>query len=377
MIEKIDFSLSLLYYPHGFLFLSLSHFFFDCWPCLCRYCATINLLIDPTFFLVRFSVSREFSSLSIDPESIIEPFLPITFSDGPSQRRTSQNQLSTRISPARSTPISFKYELDVDVRKMGPFPFSQTMGKSLFHAELIQQRSVHERLILLYITGDREDKEAQLNVQLPSQYHIVRILGLVKHAGEGMLLLQEYASRGSLLDVLRVEHGLPTLQVVHDILLQIIDGLIFLTEQGIVHGGLACRNILVFAYDAVDPHRNVVKLTDFGISRRSNVETSFDVVALLSAAPEVLQSRTYSEKSDVWAFAVLAWEIFSKGGTPMIRQDNRDFTENDRRILAEERLLKPSACPSMHWAVLLECMKKKPSERPTFVQLQEKLLRLL
>lgn len=288
-----------------------------------------------------------------------------------------RSQRSNRIAPTRSTPISSKYELDVDVRKTEPFPFTQTMGKSLFHAEWIDRQRAREKLVLLYITGDRAVKEAQLNAQLPRHPHIVRTLGLVQHTGEGMLLLQEYASRGSLLDVLRVEHNHPRLQVVHHILLQIINGLIFLTEQGIVHGDLACRNILVFTYDAIDPHRNLVKLTDFGISRRSNVQTSFDVVALLSAAPEVMQSRTYSEKSDVWAFAVLAWEIFSKGSTPMIRPQNRDFTDNDRRILAGERLLRPPACPSMHWALFLACMKKNPSERPTFVQLQEKLHRLL
>jgi serine/threonine protein kinase len=279
--------------------------------------------------------------------------------------------------PVRSIPISFQYELNVDVRKLTALPFAQTLGKSLFHAEWIRRRSRHERLVLLYITGDRAVKEAQINVQLPSHPHIVRTLGLVKHDGEGMLLLQEYAERGNLSDLLRAERYPPTSQVIHNIILQIIDALIFLTEQGIVHGDLACRNVLVFEYDPTQPSYNFVKLTDFGISRRSSAVTSFDIVAVLSAAPEVLRSRAYSEKSDVWAFAVLAWEIFSKGSTPMIRQASRNFSENDRRILAGERLLRPSACPRAQWAIFLECMNQNPNQRPTFVQLKEKLLAIV
>jgi serine/threonine protein kinase len=202
-------------------------------------------------------------------------------------------------------------------------------------------------------------------------------LGLVKHDGEGMLLLQEYAERGNLSDLLLAERYPPTSQVIHNIILQIIDALIFLTEQGIIHGDLACRNVLVFKYDPIQPSHNLVKLTDFGISRRSNAVTSYNVMAVLSSAPEVLRAKAYSEKSDVWAFAVLAWEIFSKGSTPMIRQANRDFSENDRRILAGERLLRPSACPLAQWAIFLECMNQNPNQRPTFVQLKEKLLAII
>ena len=297
-------------------------------------------------------------------------------SDAVEEFRRRRNHRSNRPSSTRAITLSFQYELNVDVRQIGTFPFAQTMGKSLFHAEWIRPRTADERLILLYITDDRADREAQLNVRLLPHPHIVRTLGLVKHDGEGRLLLQEYAARGSLLDLLRTERYPPTSQVIHNIILQIVEALIFLNEQGIVHGGLACCNVLVFAYHATDPSRSLVKLTDFGISRRSNAATSLDIVAILSAAPEVLHSKTYSEKSDVWAFAVLAWEIFSKGSTPMIRQATGDFTENDRRILAGERLLRPTACSSAHWVVFLECMRKNPDHRPTFLQLKQKLLQL-
>jgi serine/threonine protein kinase len=288
--------------------------------------------------------------------------------------RTRNNDLN-RGSSIRPITIPFKYEINVDVRKTTERPFARTLGKSLFHAEWITPQNRRERLVLLHITGDRAVKEAQLNVQLPPHPHIVRTFGLVKHNDEGMLLLQEYAEQGNLLDLLHTEHHPPTPEVIHGIILQIVDVLIFLTEQSIVHGDLACRNVLVFQYDRIHPSRNLVKLTDFGISRRSGAVTSLDIVAILSSAPEVLRAKAYSEKSDVWAFAVLAWEIYSKGTTPMVSQANRDFIENDRRLLAGERLIRPAACPSPQWAIFLQCMEQDPDRRPTFVQLREKLRR--
>ena len=36
------------------------------------------------------------------------------------------------------------------------------------------------------------------------------------------------------------------------------------------------------------------------------------------ASPELLRNATFSTASDVWAFGVTAWEIFSLGETPFL-----------------------------------------------------------
>jgi hypothetical protein len=47
-----------------------------------------------------------------------------------------------------------------------------------------------------------------------------------------------------------------------------------LAYNGTVHGDLACRNVLIFRFDPMDPKRNLVKLTNFGLSRFSAIYSS-------------------------------------------------------------------------------------------------------
>ena len=44
-------------------------------------------------------------------------------------------------------------------------------------------------------------------------------------------------------------------------------------------------------------------------------------------APECIVDGKYSTKSDVWAFGVLLWEIFSGGSTPYSKMGNTQAVE--------------------------------------------------
>ena len=89
----------------------------------------------------------------------------------------------------------------------------------------------------------------------------------------------------------------------------------FLERNKIVHGDLATRNILL-ANDGT-----VAKVSDFGLSRSlySSVEELSNPSSGLPVrwmAPEVLTMRQVTNKSDIWSFGVLMWEIFSLGAVP-------------------------------------------------------------
>lgn len=103
---------------------------------------------------------------------------------------------------------------------------------------------------------------------------------------------------------------------------QIAAAMAELARQGVLHGDLAARNVLVASIDPVH-----VKVSDFGLSRRlahlpealpaaCDGEEPPASVPAMWVPPEVIRDCHWSEKSDVWAFGVTVWEIFSCGALP-------------------------------------------------------------
>lgn len=80
---------------------------------------------------------------------------------------------------------------------------------------------------------------------------------------------------------------------------------------------MAARNILVFS-------KNKVKISDFGLSRALGVgkdyyKTNFNVnlkLPIAWCAPECINYLRFTNASDVWAFGVCLWEMFSYGFQP-------------------------------------------------------------
>ncbi|CAF2931446.1 unnamed protein product [Rotaria sp. Silwood2] len=92
--------------------------------------------------------------------------------------------------------------------------------------------------------------------------------------------------------------------------------MICLADNGIVHGDLACRNVLVYRMDNSEPRRNLVNLTDFGFTRASTFysvtsstrSSTLTVIPVRYAASELLQDTDrpiYSQKSDIYSMGAL------------------------------------------------------------------------
>jgi len=226
---------------------------------------------------------------------------------------------------------NFQYTLDVDVKKKKVRPLFQTFGKTIYHAEWLPSNDGRPDVVLLKIDGARANKEASFYVDVSRHPHIVRTFGLVREDDNNtnaVMLLQEYASEGSLYELLCERKKPLDEKILIEIFLQIIDAMSYLSLNNVVHGDLASRNVLVFRFDEKDPRNIVVKITDFGLSRYSKIysqvatvaRTTLNTIPIRYSAPEILSTSVtandYTEKSDVYAMGVLMWEAYSRGAIP-------------------------------------------------------------
>lgn len=204
-------------------------------------------------------------------------------------------------------------------------------------------------------------KEARI-LKSANFIHIVKFFGIYLNEKSYYLVL-EYVSGGNLRDFI-IDHS-PELYVSHllKMILDTCSGMIFLANKHIVHGDLRLSNLLVTKID----EKYVVKISDFGLSRSilfSNITDLSDDVAIKWAAPETLKYQNFSEKSDVWAFGIVMWEIFSKGKLPYTDLSN---SQTINQVIEQGyRLPQPKDCPPLIYDLMIACWNFNSEDRPSF-----------
>ncbi|XP_050328761.1 mast/stem cell growth factor receptor Kit [Bactrocera neohumeralis] len=150
----------------------------------------------------------------------------------------------------------------------------------------------------------------------------------------------------------------------HNFALQIANGMRFLEEQEITHRDLAARNVLI-------DDRKTLKISDFGLSRHgiyTNTKTRKLPLRWLSI--EAIRDNIYSNKSDVWAYGVVLWEIGTLGASPYPTISNHELIPF---LLSGKRLEKPEICTDQVYAIMMQCWDESAENRPTFEELYKAL----
>ncbi|XP_035431282.1 tyrosine-protein kinase Btk29A isoform X5 [Spodoptera frugiperda] len=208
--------------------------------------------------------------------------------------------------------------------------------------------------------------EAKVMTKLQHQ-NLVQLYGVCsKH--RPIYIVTEYMRHGSLFNYLRrTSPDQLGPAVLLDMCIQVCKGMAYLERHNYIHRDLAARNCLV-------GDENVVKVADFGLARyvlddqyTSSGGTKFPIKW---APPEVLNYTRFSSKSDVWAFGVLMWEVFTCGKVPYGRVKNSEVAEMVQRGMLLE---KPKGCLNEIYNVMRLCWRRLPEERPSFRALKEEL----
>jgi TPR repeat protein len=222
--------------------------------------------------------------------------------------------------------------------------------------------------------------EAEVLLGLGRHPNLVRFFGICRD-GEDELLVTELAPEGSLsalMERLEDEGTVIPPRHKHAMLQQVVSGLGALADAKVIHRDVAARNVLVFAFDPNDVARTLVKVSDFGLAVNGHTATHRDVEGgdrpIRYLPPEALRRGRYSEKSDVWAFGVLAWELLINGEIPYFEVLEDAIIG---RVCGGLRLERPTrdgcGCIDELWRLLTSCWEEQPAARPTFAQLAVRL----
>ncbi|KAL0954124.1 hypothetical protein HGRIS_005266 [Hohenbuehelia grisea] len=183
-------------------------------------------------------------------------------------------------------------------------------------------------------------------------------------------MVSRFCQNGNALEFLRKYPQADRILVLHEISL----GLVYLHSQSIIHSDLKASNILI-GDDAK------ALIADFGLSHLQEQAANGATRTMASAqrlngtlrwmAPELLDGEKLEKPSDVYSYALVAWELFT-GNVPYSHIPERAFA---RRVVdKQERPERPESLTNdLLWDLMQQCWQPEPADRPVVSAIQARL----
>ena len=196
--------------------------------------------------------------------------------------------------------------------------------------------------------------------------YIIQLYGITDNEkNQKLAVITELAPRGSLFDYLhknpKTKNNL-SLEFKNKITKQLIHTMAYIHSRGYVHRDLKTQNILL--------DKNLdMKLCDFGLTKlKSELNSGSGQFAGTPCymAPELFDRKFYDDKIDVFAFGTVVWEIY----TQKIPYFNCEALEIKQKVTKGEELICSSIVPKQIASLIEKCRRVKPSERPSFKEME-------
>lgn len=231
--------------------------------------------------------------------------------------------------------------------------------------------------------GDLLRQSFEREIRYTSQLHhpnIIQLLGVCT-VGEPFVML-EYMENGDLNQFLQkqivVEDSVSMLQedevsplVLLYMTVQVASGMRYLASQRVVHRDIATRNCLV-------GRDFVVKISDFGMSHKLYESSYYRVHGLLTLPIRWMPYESFygkfSVKSDVWAFGITMWEIYTLARhEPYHTMTDEELISDTMKGDKRKRPEKPYIVPNAIYDVMLRCWVHDPFMRGDFEEIYSRL----
>eukprot|EP00036_Acanthoecidae_sp_10tr_P010434 CAMPEP_0182922166 /NCGR_PEP_ID=MMETSP0105_2-20130417/4623_1 /TAXON_ID=81532 ORGANISM="Acanthoeca-like sp., Strain 10tr" /NCGR_SAMPLE_ID=MMETSP0105_2 /ASSEMBLY_ACC=CAM_ASM_000205 /LENGTH=604 /DNA_ID=CAMNT_0025059763 /DNA_START=137 /DNA_END=1951 /DNA_ORIENTATION=+ len=206
-------------------------------------------------------------------------------------------------------------------------------------------------------------QEAQVMKKLKHP-NLVTLIGVCS-TDMPMLIVTEFVPNGDMLTYLRQPKAKKEMTQVAMLYVcaQVADGMAYLELHNCIHRDLAARNCLV-ADDLV------IKIADFGMGRVIDdlyTARTGSKMPVKWSAPESLCYNAFSNKSDVWSYGILMWEVVTIGDNPYPEIDSKDVL---MKLEEGYRMREPAGCPSGLYPLMIQAWMMRADDRPTFAQLK-------
>jgi len=175
-------------------------------------------------------------------------------------------------------------------------------------------------------------------------------------------IVTKYFSRGSLYDMLVKRKEEMKEKEVARIAQQVAEVMEYLHSKDAVHGHIALRNVFLDENNEVKVDFGADFQDHFHINNKLYGKQHAYVGAVSWSAPEVVDKKQYSAKSDSFSFGVFLWEL-------SVRDDpfkERNTIEVACPLIHKDLRLKvPDSVPAVFQQLMKTCWEADPSKRPT------------
>ncbi|KAI5951408.1 CDC15 [Candida jiufengensis] len=223
----------------------------------------------------------------------------------PKHKKSDSHQIS--LTPAQKIVSKFH---EIKRNGIAGFEFTSPIGNGAFASVYKATNLVTGQIVAVKQIRVEKDQDVETLTREIDLLKILKHPNIVKYHGfvrdtNSLNIILEYCAKGSLRQLYKkLKSGFPESQVI-DYVREILKGLTYLHEQGVVHRDVKAANVLI-------TDDNQVKLADFGVASKVNTQHHTAVGTPNWMAPEtILGGEPSCTASDIWSLGATTIELLT------------------------------------------------------------------